>query len=266
MISGAATLLRRRAFVKYMSGLGTPPLPLPSIVGRALLVSNDSTVVGQLTNGMRQFAIAAEICTDLATAVSLINTRKFEAIVVDLTFGEPAIVVLERVRLSPSNLNSVTFALVDSWRAESRVQPNFVMQKPLTDSLVGNTLKAALGLIIRDYRRYFRCSVAVPATIQIGSTAELTCEIINISEGGLAVNTLATLRPGVVVTVQFTLPGEPTTFNIEAEICWSDNKVRAGLHFRSVSMEQRLLLHGWLSREIERGLPDSIARLFQKPK
>ena len=239
----------------------------PPIAGRALLVSNDSAVVGQLTNGMEQFAITADVCTDLAKALSLINTRKFEAIVVDFGFGEEVAHILERVRISPSNQNSVTFGLVDpSVRPEPRVQPNFVMAKPLTDSLVGSTLKAALGLIIRDYRRYFRCPVAVPALIQIDSTAEFGCRMVNISEGGLAINTLVTLKPGGVVRVQFTLPGEPTAFDIEAETCWCDNKGRAGLHFRSVSADQRLLLQGWLSQMIEQGLPEPVARLFQKPE
>jgi PilZ domain len=236
----------------------------PPIVGRALVVSSDSRVVGQLINGMQQFAIKAEVCTDLATAAGLINTRKFEAIVVDLALGEQVIHVVERIRLSPSNQNSVTFALVDSaLHGQSRVQTNFLMQKPLTDSLIRRTLKAALGLIIHDYRRYFRCQLVVPVVIQI-DRGQISCEMLNISEGGLAVNTRATFKLGAPVKVQFALPNEPTAFDIEAEICWCDNKGRAGLHFRSVSPEHKLLLQGWLSRRIEQGLPEPVARLFQK--
>jgi len=246
-----------------MSSQGVP-LP-PPIVGRALLVSNDSIVVEQLATGMQQFAITADVCPDLATAASLINTRKFEAIVVDLALGDQVARVLERVRLSPSNQNSVTFALVDSGaHAGSPVQPNFVMQKPLTDSLVGSTLKAALGLIIRDYRRYFRCPIAVPVVIQIGGKAQIPCEMMNISEGGLAVNTLVTFKPGAPVKAQFALPDEPAPFDIDAEICWCDNKGRAGLQFRSVSADQKLRLQGWLSHRIEQALPEPVARLFQK--
>src|ERR1700752_5356014 len=91
----------------------TTPHPAP-IVGRALLVSNDSTIVEQLTRGLQRFAISTDVCSDLVTAASLINTRKFEAIVVDLASGEHVLPVLERIRSSPSNQNSVTFAVVDS--------------------------------------------------------------------------------------------------------------------------------------------------------
>jgi PilZ domain len=247
-----------------MSSHAGPPPP-PPVVGRALLVSNDSAVVGQLTNAMQQFAITADVCPDIARAASLVHTRKFEAIVLDLALGEEVAYVFERVRLSPSNQNSVTFALVDSGvNAESRVQSNFTMQKPLTDSLVGTTLKVALGLIIRDYRRYFRCSVVVPVLIRIDERVQIPCEMMNISEGGLAVNTPAIFKVGTTVKAQFTLPDEASAFEVDAEICWCDNKGRAGLHFRSVSPRRKQLVQSWLSRRIEQGLPEPAARLFKK--
>jgi PilZ domain len=239
-------------------------VPTP-IAGRALLLSNDSTAVGQLTNGMQQFAISADVCSDLATAARLINTRKFEVIVVDLGLTKQIANVLERIRLSPANQNSVTFALVES-RApeESQVQPNFIMHKPLTDGLVGSTLKVALGLIIRDYRRYYRCALKVPAILEIEGRTEVPCETVNVSEGGLAVTTPVILKSGAVVSARFTLPEEPTEFDIRAQVCWCHNNGRTGLHFLSVSPEQKLVLQLWLSHRIEQGLPEHIAELFQR--
>ena len=230
-----------------------------------MLVSNDSTAVGQLTNGMQQYAITADVCSDLATAARLINTRKFEVIVVDLGLTKQVANVLERIRLSPANQNSVTFALVES-RApeESSVKPNFIMRKPLTDGLVGSTLKVALGLIIRDFRRYYRCLVKVPVVLRIEGGTKVPCEMMNVSEGGLAVNTPVILKPRSAVRAQFTLPEEPTEFDIEAEVTWCANNGRAGLRFLSVSPEQKLVLQLWISHRIEQGLPEHIAELFQR--
>jgi PilZ domain len=239
----------------------------PSIVGRALLVSNDSIIAGQLADSMREFAIAADVCSDIMTAGKLINTRKFEGIVVDRALGEQAQALLERVRVSPSNGHSVTFTLVES--KESRdwdVQPNFVIQKPLIDHLVSGTLRAALGLIIRDYRRYFRCPIVLPVVIQIGQAAQISCETMNISEGGLAVRTTVAFKPGGSVRVQFALPGGLGSFDVPAEICWSDNRGRAGLQFRSIASDRKLQLQSWLSSRIEQGLPEPAARLFQKSR
>lgn len=219
----------------------------------------------QLTSSMQQFAIAADVCPDLLAAASLINTRKFEAIVVDLGLGDQAVHMFERIRLSPSNANSVTFAIGNSSPgADFKVQPNFVLPKPLTEGLIGSVLKPALGLIIRDYRRYYRCPVTVPVLLRIDGKAQIPCEMMNISEGGLAVNTTVTFDPSTSVRAEFTLPDEPTAFDIDAEICWCDKRGRAGAHFRSVSPEQKTLLQDWLSRKIEQGIPEPVARLFQK--
>lgn len=245
--------------------MSSPGVPLPS-VGRALLLSSDSTAVRQLTYGMQLFAITADICSDLAAASRIINTRKFEVIVVDLTLGEQVAHLLERIRFSPANQKSVTFALVESGsRAEPPVQPNFIMQKPLTDGLVGSTLKAALGLIIRDYRRYFRCPATVPLVLQIPGEAPVSCETVNISEGGVAVHTPVALKPGAAVRAKFALPNEPTEFDIDCEVSWYDKQGRAGLEFLSLSAEQKLILQLWLSHRIEQGLPEHVARMFQKP-
>ncbi len=249
--------------------LGKPlmssPVRLPT-VGRALLLSNDSTAVRQLTNGMQQFAITADTCSDVALASRLINTRKFEVIVVDLALGEQVAHMLERIRRSPANQKSLTFALVDAGaRMEPAVQPNFIMQKPLTEGLVASTLKAALGLIIRDYRRYFRCPVTMPLFLRTNGEAPVSCQTMNISEGGAAIFTPVAFTPGASVKAKFALPDEPTEFDIDSEVSWCDNQGRAGLQFLSVSAEQKLILQLWLSHRIEQGLPEHVARLFQGP-
>lgn len=264
-VSTPAKLTNTKDFVKYSMSSRAAHKPSFQIVGRSLLVSNDSSVVQQLTANLQQFAISADVCPDPIKAFNLINTRKFEAVIVDLALGEQIGNLLERVRLSPSNENSVTFALVSSdEESYLQVQPNFLIRKPLTDDEVGSTLKAALGLVIRDYRRYFRCPVTVPVLIRIDNKAEIFCEMMNVSEGGLAVATPVTFTPGAVVCAEFALPGESAVFEMDAEICWCNHKGHAGLQFRSVPQEKSVVLQAWLSRKIEESIPEPVARLFQK--
>lgn len=238
---------------------------IPPIVGRALLVTNDSTIVEGVLEAMQTFAIAVEVCRDVPTAATLIHTRKFESVIVDLVLGGEAAQLIERIRFSSSNSNCVTFALLDSVQgAELKTQPNFVIPKPFDEKQVRSVLKAALGLIIRDYRRYFRCPLTVPVLIDVDSKVQIPCQMMNISEGGLAVTTTANFDPGVTVKAEFTLPNESAVFSIDAEICWCDNKGRAGLHFRLISPDQLVLLQDWLSQKIEQRIPEPVARLFRK--
>jgi hypothetical protein len=236
-----------------------------SVVGRSLLVTKDGSTLEQLRLGLQQFAISVDACQDPVTAASLVNTRKFEAIVVDLAFGDQVTGLLERIRASPSNQNSITFALFGPGE-DSRWKPqcNFVIHKPLDESAMMSTLRAALGLIIRDYRRYFRCPVNAPVFMSTDTGHRINCEMMNISEGGLAVMTSAELNPGMIVKTEFFLPGDTAGFEMVGEICWSDNGNRAGLQFDSVAEDQKQRLQSWLSRKIEEGIPQPVARLFQQ--
>jgi DNA-binding response OmpR family regulator len=235
-----------------------------AIVGRSLLVSRDPVTIEQLKVVIEQFAITADVCPDPSTAASLINTRKYEAIVVDMTLGKPGAELLERVRHSPSNQNSVTFALAASDELlPSRVGSHFFLRKPLNESSIKTALRAALGLIIRDYRRYFRCPASVPVVLSQQQGEPIRCEMMNISEGGMAVTAALEFHPGTVVTAEFALPDEPAAFTLRTEVCWCDQKGRIGLHFEGAPDDQKQRLQAWLSKRIEQGIPEPVARLFQ---
>jgi len=234
----------------------------------ALLVSADLTTIGLLADALQQLATSTMVCKDVPTALRLLNKRKFEAVVVDLQLGEETRTILERTRLSPSNRTTVTFAVVGNQgetEAAFAAGSNFVLDRPLSATSIGRTLKAAYGLIIRERRRYFRCPVTIPATIRgEGTEGQVQCESVNISEGGMALTTSIPLRPGAQVGVQFTLPGRATELFAESEICWYDEKGRAGLQFLSLAPHQKSGLQDWLSRKLEEMLPESVTNKFRK--
>jgi CheY-like chemotaxis protein len=232
-------------------------------MGHVLLVCDDSAAIQQLAEGMQQLAIATEVCVDVSTALRLLNRKKFEAVIVDLGLAQ-ADELLQQIRLSPSNRTAVTFAITDPGKvARVDIQPNFVMEKPLSTSSVGRTLKAAFGLIVRERRRSFRCPIEIPAAIQ-ASGEEVNCHLVNISEGGLAIAESPFLKPGAQVRVLFTLPGELLRFKIEAEVCWYDEKGRAGLRSLMIPSEQKSILQRWLAAKLEEDLPESVARQFRR--
>lgn len=238
------------------SGTGTA-------MGRVLLVCDDSAAIQQLAEGLQQFAIATEVCVDVSMALRLLNRKKFEAVIVDFGLAQAG-EMLQQIRLSPSNRTAVTFAVTDSTRPSSfDIQPNFVMEKPLSTNLIGRTLKAAFGLIVRERRRSFRYPLQIPAAIQANGE-EVACYLVNISEGGMAIAEAPPLKPGAQVKVLFTLPGERLRFKIDSEVCWYDEKDRAGLRWVVIPSEQKLILQQWLGAKLEESLPESVARQFRK--
>lgn len=232
-------------------------------MGRVLLVCNDPAAIEQLSEGMQHLAIATEVCVDVGMALGLLTRKKFEAVIVDFGMVR-ADELLAQVRLSPSNRTAVTFAIADPGKADRfDVQPNFVIEKPISTSSVGRTFKAAFGMIVRERRRSFRCPIDVPAAVQADGL-EVNCHLINISEGGMAISGSPLLKPGAQVRVLFSLPGELVRFNIESEVCWYDEKGRAGLRSLMVPSEQKSILQQWLGGKLEEDLPESVARQFRK--
>ena len=233
----------------------------------ALLISSDPTTTEQLTESLQQLATSTEVCIDIPSALQKLDRRKFEAIVVDLALGEQTRAVLERVRLSPSNRTTVTFAITGS-KEEARMAfeagSNFVLERPLSNDSISRTLKAAYGLIVRERRRYFRCPVTIPAAIRRNNMEEVHCQAVNISEGGMAITTSVPLKPGAQVGVDFTLPGQATGITAESEICWYTEAGRAGLQFLGLSPQQQSGLQEWLSRRLEEILPEFVTDKFRK--
>jgi PilZ domain len=238
---------------------------LTMAIAVALLVSADPVTIQQIGHALQDLSISPDICQDMPASIHLLNCRKFDAVVVDLLLGEQSGRVLNEVHLSPSNRTAVTFAISSSdpkTTSALRQRSSFVFERPLSALSISSTLKPAYGLILRERRRYFRHPVTVPVTILRQSKPEVLCHSVNISEGGMAVNTFVPLAAGEDVRVRFTLPDHTEPFVAESRICWCTTG-QLGVRFVSFSQEQSSELQEWLSRRLEEMLPEFVTEKFQ---
>jgi CheY-like chemotaxis protein len=220
-------------------------------IGLALLVSTDPVAIQQFRHALQQLSISPDVCREVPAAIHLLNRKKFDAVIVDLQLGEQSGKVLDEAQRSATNRTTVTFAISGSdaeTTAAFRKRSSFVFERPLSAHSIRSTLKPAYGLILRDRRRYFRCPVSIPVVILRQSMPEVRCQSINISEGGIALSTIAPLKPGETVHVQFTLPDQKTTWFEESTIRWSKTG-HIGVGFVSLSQKSKSELQGWLSRK-----------------
>ena len=235
------------------------------IIAGVLVVSNDKVTIAQLSESMAKLAMSPEICAEVPAALGLLNSRKFEAVTVDFKLGTQATAIIEKIRLSPSNRTAVIFAISDSdseTAAAYKVGSNFVLRRPLSADSIDRNMKVAYGLIVRERRRYFRCPVEIPATISRPDT-EIRGNTVNISEGGIAINTPVPLGPGINVQVEFTLPGHKSGFVVGAAVCWCRDTY-LGLQFTSLSPQVSSELQEWLAKRLEESLPSSVTDRFRK--
>jgi hypothetical protein len=234
-------------------------------IGLALLVSADPVTIQQFSYALQGLSISPDVCREVPAAVGLLNRRKFDAVIVDLQIGEQPGLILDAVRLSPSNRTAVTFAISgsDAEGTAFRKRSEFVFERPLSEKSIRSTLRPAYGLILRERRRYFRCPISTPVVILRRAKAEVRCNSVNVSEGGMALSTFIPLSPGEKVHVQFTLPGHEVPCLAESTICWGKTG-HLGVRFVSLSQEHKSGLQEWLARKLEEMLPEFVAGQFQK--
>jgi CheY-like chemotaxis protein len=215
-----------------------------------LLVCGDSSEIALIKEAMRKFGISVTHSVE-TEALDLVKRQKFEAAIVD--FNVPlAAMILEQLRGSPSNKTAVTFAIVNGKSGvASKVRASFVLHRPLSPSLMYRTLQAAYGMILQERRRYFRCPIIVPVTLQQRSeTQKVSAHSVNISQNGLALSTPVPLSSSIAVAVQFKLPQLASAIAADAAVRWYRDG-QAGLLFLSLDSTLRSELSEWLSKRME---------------
>jgi len=235
-------------------------------IATALLVSNDPATIHQVNSVLAELSISSDVCQEGPASIRLLNCRKFDVVIVDLELGEHSGIALDAVRLSPSNRTAVTFAIAACDTTSTAVfskKAGFVFARPLSRHSILGILKPAYGLILRERRRYFRCPVTLPVTILRQMHPDIHCYSVNVSEGGMGVSCLAPLPIGESVHVQFTLPDHKAPFFAESKVLWWKTG-HLGIRFESVSEGLQSEMQDWLSQELEKTLPESVAGQFLK--
>ena len=230
----------------------------------SLLLSQDAELVSVIRPTLESLSIDVEICDEARAGADMLVSDKFDAIIVDCDDLSGGLGVLKELRNTPSNKNSVAFAILNGKRTTTQeafgLGANFVLQKPITTLNASRCFHAALNFMLKERRRYFRQPVKMPVTVLVeGHT--MTATSTNISEGGMAVMLREALPKGATPTLQFCLPHMDAPIEVEAEVAWADVKGFAGFRFHQVPKDIQCQLERWLDARIEEEFPGTKERI-----
>lgn len=230
----------------------------------SLLLSRDVDVVGILRPTLEKLAIDVEICQEAKAATNILVSEKFDAVIVDCDDLRGGLEVLQGLRTTPSNKNSVTFAILNGKKTTTQeafgMGANFVLQKPISALNATRCFNAALNFMVRERRRYFRQPVKMMVQVILGDK-EQRATSTNVSEGGIAVMLREVLPKGATPVLKFSLPDANLHMEVEAEVAWADQKGHAGFRFHNVPKSSQELLEKWLDERMEQELPGAKERL-----
>jgi CheY-like chemotaxis protein len=224
----------------------------------SLLLSQDPDLVRVIRPTLEKLSIEVEICHEARQAVDILISEKFDAVIVDCDDLQGGLGVLQGLRATPSNKNSVTFAILNGHRTTTQeafsMGANFVLQKPISMLNASRCFHAALNFMVKERRRYFRHPVKIQVRIVL-ENKNVNATSTNISESGIALMLREALPKGATPRLQFALPETNLSFDVEAEVVWADMNGRAGLRFREVPTECQKSLERWLDEQLEEELP-----------
>ena len=235
----------------------------------SLLLSQDPDIVRVIRPTLEKLSIDVEICHEARKGADILITDKFDAVIVDCDDLNGGLGVLQGLRNTPSNKNSVAFAILNGKRTTTQeafgMGANFVLQKPISALNASRCFHAALNFMVKERRRYFRHPVKIPVRIVLADEA-VKATATNISESGIALMLREALPKGATPRLQFTLPETQFKFDLEAEVVWADVKGRAGLRFRNVPQDSQEQLENWLDDRLEEDLPGAKDRIAADPE
>jgi DNA-binding response OmpR family regulator len=223
-------------------------------------LSRDAEVLRVLRPTLEKLSIDVEVCQEARTATEILIAEKFDAVIVDCDDLLGGLEVLQGLRSTPSNRNSVTFALLNGKKTTTQeafgMGVNFVLQKPISTLNASRCFHAALNFMVRERRRYYRQPVRMQVRVVL-SDKEINGTSTNISEGGIALMLHHAIPKNAAPRLQFTLPETKLSLDVETEVAWADIKGRVGLRFLNVPQGSQQLLEKWLDQQMEKELPSS---------
>ncbi|HET8827026.1 MAG TPA: PilZ domain-containing protein [Terriglobales bacterium] len=215
---------------------------------RAALVDLHDNSRSLLTECFRQFGIdAISMNSDHAPRLS---KEKFEACVVRV--GSNVEPLLESARSSRSNSRMVLYGLGGSIKEAmklSRFGLNAVFQEPLERPAALKLVKATQMLVLHEFRRYVR--IPVVTTVSVSSLKDqFSASSIEISSGGMSLQSTQTVNPGQGVEVSFALLTLPRIW-VKGTITWSKPADKTfGVRFDARD-ERRQRIKEWVESYLE---------------
>jgi DNA-binding response OmpR family regulator len=216
---------------------------------KALLCSADSATVACFESVLAELSFDYIDVAEPRRILDLVEIEHFDLIIVDTEQLPNGISLLQPIRKSRANRDSVIFGIGASatWEQMLRSEASVVLAKPVSAEVIGRKVREALQAIEFEHRRYNRQPVIVPVAVELSDGNLLQAESVNISEGGMAAHFAQDPGRHEFMKLAFSLPDVPQRIVLEAKLAWIVSDRRAGFRFVRLTQQNRTLIAGYLT-------------------
>lgn len=229
------------------------------MAAQSLVLCRDPDVLRTLCPLLFEMNMGVEICLGNHGASRMLRKRKFDAVIVECDTDGQGLDVLQQLREDTPNQNTIAVGVVNDYnamKAAFATGANFVLSKPISVEDASRILRFTTGLIGRMVRRFLRVAVHHLSHVDIVGMKD-PAFILDISEGGLAMQSLAPMSTGQQVDLSFLLPGSTTRIEASAIVVWNDPTGRIGLEFLEIADQDRARVKSWVIERVETSPEDA---------
>jgi len=215
---------------------------------QCLLLTRDSGLLELVDKVLQPLGIRLEIRTESASALEIATRRHLDGFVLDCDDVAGARELLDTIRRGRCNRMAAVLAVSNGASTPAslfELGATFVVGKPVQRARLESHMAAALPMMLRENRRYFRFPCDLPVEISAAKW-RITGRMLNVSEGGMAIRIMVPAQ--VTVQIRFDLPStEHPLMEVTGEVVWTDGQGTAGVRFLHMPDLTRKRLQSWLS-------------------
>jgi len=213
----------------------------------SMVVSRDWPEVSVLECILGSLQIGVEVEPEPERARAKLAKSKVDALIVDCDL-EGSGKFLDGLN---GTLNSVPLVILSSRRSRGRFDETdaaFVFEKPISVEKAVHTLSAARNLILDGRLRYHRHTLQIPVTVKHGKNKRVKAELLNLSQGGVAIHCAAPATLSGTVQLEFALPGSDAPLKVGGQVVWKKQGT-LGIQFTELKQAVKRVLHLWLAQQ-----------------
>lgn len=217
----------------------------------SLLLCADAEAVQVFSRIFQELHIAVECCGDLAAAQTRIDEVRFDVLLLDCGGTPGALHLISRARRSRTNRTALIIAIVDDRTQAGQAFSggvNFILYRPVVQEHIAQSGRSNGGGVLQERRTRPRMNVNTPADLSFAAQESASVIMMDLSEGGTALQAPFPIPPNCKVYFQFFLPGTSGVVRLSGEVVWQSSG-RAGIRFVSVPQASQRLLKSWMQAQ-----------------
>lgn len=237
---------------------------------RTLLLCHDVSFLGITRSVLQRLRVTPRMVNTAAAALAMIQAHEFDVILVDWREIDNLGEFLSAVHHSKLNHECVLVAIVRDLldlKQAFATGAHFLIHKPASAVQIERCLRAAYSATVARRRKQHREAVEIPASIRTHAQQFGEATILNISEGGVRLQTTSpdyvvgvAVSAGEEIGMRFALPETGDMLEVTGIVMWRTEEA-CGVKFSYIPEGQRQALQQWLTACVERSLAEVCERV-----